>query len=266
MAKIIYKPTGEEVNIGTTITTNEGFNLIFNLNLFNDNPHMFKVLNDISIKDALKKAKQKYDKGIKYIDLYGNKCKSKGNLYIKKDQILENGFVVYDKGVFAETIQPLFKSYDGYYIYDNDQFFYIYNNMIDAKIASDEFDYSDDYEKYYKYEIAKVRFSEIEQKEFEIMLCERYGYNFIDDLKFHTPHLYFRLMFEEISKKLNPCNWKPKHHTTKYFIQLYIDEFFKEDIVVKSHNSVKYDLIYFATKENADLAIKIMGENIKYVV
>ena len=63
-----------------------------------------------------------------------------------------------------------------------------------------------------------------------------------------------------LNKSINVANylnddWIPKTGQTKYFI--YLSD---EELVIKTHNSVLYGLVYFKTKELAQQAIDILGE------
>ena len=75
-------------------------------------------------------------------------------------------------------------------------------------------------------------------------------------LRYVQPKLFYAHILQLIASDLNG-DWKPKIGEVGFFI--YFDG---EDYIVKSHNSVKYAMVYFKSSKAAKRAIEILGEKL----
>lgn len=79
------------------------------------------------------------------------------------------------------------------------------------------------------------------------------------------PRLYWLKIFQLIAEDINRVE---KEENTKHFImkEMDSDRFCSSPYSIKSHTTVRYNLVYFNTRKGAAKAQELMGNKINYVV
>ena len=260
----------------TTVISNTGKKLVstsINVKYWVREPEFTQfeeVSRDQYFSQILEDYKKKFPIGSRVKDVNGNSFIVKGGYtldYNKFDDAynvkvfstIDWSYFLFDGKNEAKLILPL-SIIDGVKVYEDTTLYFIANNKV---FGSPALEFVNRYGVFNEYNTSLFLTSDEAHKELEnLNSLAKYIEMVREDVFAGETSNMYRLIFAKIAKDLAPKDFVPNYYETKYFV--YKDD--KNELKIREHNSVKYDLVYFDSKKSAEKAIKIMGEYIKYVV